>query len=155
MAKSRATVRAMILRRLLKERKIGSQDELVSLLAQEGHRVTQATVSRDLSALGAEKQMGASGEFYALPDERAPKKLFELARRMREFVVDMGSSANSVVLKTPPGAGGTVAAALDGADLEEVLGSVTGDDTVLVITRDPNGGEALVHRLRSIMETSP
>ena len=154
MAKSRAAARALILRRLLKEREIGSQEELVALLGQAGHHVTQATVSRDLSALGAEKQLRSSGEVYALPDERSPKTRFELARRMREFVVDMGHSANNVILKTPPGAGGTVAAALDAANLEEVLGSVTGDDTVLVVTRDPNGGEELVRRLRDILEIS-
>lgn len=154
MAKSRAKARAMILRRLLKERAVGSQEELVSLLAEEGHRVTQATVSRDLAALGAEKQSKATGEVYVLPDERTPAKLFELARRMREFVVDIGHSANNVILKTPPGAGGTVAAALDAAALEDVLGSVSGDDTVLIITRDPDGGEELVRKLREILETS-
>ena len=154
MAKSRATVRAMILRRLLKERQVESQEELVSLLALEGHRVTQATVSRDLSALGAEKRPGEQGEYYVLPDARAPQKLSALARRMREFVVEMGHSANNVILKTPPGAGGTIAAALDAADLEEVLGTVTGDDTVLIVTRDPNGGDELVGKLRDILETS-
>ena len=144
----------MILRRLLKEQNVGSQEELVELLALEGHRVTQATVSRDLSALGAEKRGGGDGEHYVLPDERTPLKLAELARRMREFVVDMGASANNVILKTPPGAGGTVAAALDGADLDGVLGSITGDDTVLIVTRDPNGGEAMIQRLKEILETS-
>ena len=154
MAKSRATARAMILRRLLKERQVGSQEELVALLAREGHRVTQATVSRDLTALGAEKRTGKQGEHYVLPDARTPRRLFDLARRMREFVVEMGFSANNVVLKTPPGAGGTVAAALDAADLDEVLGSVSGDDTVLIVTREPNGGEGLVRKLRDILETS-
>lgn len=154
MAKNRAPARLMIVRRLLKETDVASQEQLVELLAAEGHSVTQATVSRDLSALGAEKRLGKDGERYALPDEKTPQKLAELARRMREFVVDMGFSANNVVLKTPPGAGGTVAAALDGAGLDEVLGSVTGDDTVLIVTRDPNGGEAMVQRLKEILETS-
>lgn len=154
MAKSRAAARSLILRRLLKEREVGSQEELVSLLAAEGHRVTQATVSRDLAALGADKRPWGAGERYVLPDERTPRKLGELARRMREFVVDMGFSANNVVLKTPPGAGGTVAAAVDAAELDDVLGSVTGDDTVLIVTRDANGGEALVNKLRELLETS-
>lgn len=155
MAKNRAPARLMIVRRLLGELEVGSQEQLVELLAAEGHRVTQATVSRDLSALGAEKRTGKNGEHYVLPDEKTPRKLAELARRMREFVVEMGFSANNVVLKTPPGAGGTVAAALDGAALDGVLGSISGDDTVLIVTRDPAGGEDMVRQLKEILETSP
>ncbi|MEM1203319.1 MAG: arginine repressor [Acidobacteriota bacterium] len=154
MNRNRAAARALILRRLVTERRIDSQDELVRLLAERGHRVTQATVSRDLTAIGAEKILDGDGERYVLSAVgAADASLQELSRRMREFVLDIGHSANLVVIRTPPGTAGSVAASLDGASLEDVLGTLGGDDTVLVVSRDSDGGAALARRLRSIMET--
>ena len=155
MNRRRATARSLILRRLLAERAIHSQEELVRLLAEHGHRVTQATVSRDLMALGAEKVVRQGEERYVLADSPPPARAAEreLRRRMKEFVIEIGHSLNNVVLTTPPGAAGSVAVALDRALLPEVLGTLGGDDTVLIVTRRGDGGAGVARRLKELMET--
>ena len=154
MPRHRTAARQLILRQLIEEHPISSQDELVDLLASLGHRVTQATVSRDLRALGAVKRLDPEvGERYAMPAGRQPESMQELARRMRDFVIHLGASGNLVLLRTPPGSAGSVAAALDAAALEGVLGTLGGDDTVMVVAREPTGGPALLERLRAILES--
>lgn len=156
MKRNRAAARLVVLRRLLAQHEIGSQDELVRLLEERGHPVTQTTVSRDLANLRAEKAAGSDGrERYVIAAdlERHSGAIRNLSRRMKEFVTEIGSSANLVVLQGPPGSAGPVAAALDAASLDGVLGTLSGDDTVLVVTRDPNGGAAVTRQLEEIMET--
>jgi transcriptional regulator of arginine metabolism len=137
-----------LLRRLLLERRISSQEEIVDRLARAGHRATQTTVSRDLTALGAVKVVDDGGERYTLPDEPAPAGgLDELTRMLRQFAVEIDASANLAVVKTLPGSAGPVATALDRARLDGILGTVAGDDTVLVVARDPRGGSPLARRL--------
>lgn len=155
MQRNRAAARLMILRRLLAQHEIGSQEELVKLLAKRGHRVTQATVSRDLMSLGVEKVAGNDGrERYAVAADlrRQSQALGNLARRLRDFVTEIGHSLNQVVLKTGPGAASPVAAALDAAALDGVLGTIGGDDTVLIITRDAGGGAAVARQLEELLE---
>lgn len=137
------------LRRLLQAGRISSQEEIVLRLARAGHRATQTTVSRDLAALGAVKVVDDDGEErYALPDEPAPASgLDELTRMLRQFAVEIEASANLAVVKTLPGSAGPVATALDRARLDGILGTVAGDDTVLVVARDPRGGSPLARRL--------
>ena len=94
---------------------------------------------------------------YAIPDftrERAPSD-DHLKRLMSEFVVEVAHSANMVVLRTPPGSAHVVASALDRASLGDVLGTVAGDDTVLVIARDPAGGDPLARALLRLAERHP
>ena len=146
---------------LLKTRVVGSQVELVGLLEADGFSVTQATLSRDLDELGAVKLRGADGgaPAYVIPEEGSsfvsrassddPQRL---ARLLHELLVSAESSANLVIVRTPPGGSNLVASAIDRARLPEVLGTVAGDDTILIVTRDPNGGADLVrtlHRLAS------
>ncbi len=155
MNRNRAAARLIVLRRLLAQHEIESQEELVKLLADRGHQVTQATVSRDLANLGAEKTIGSGGlERYVIAAdlERHSGAIRNLSRRMKEFVTEIGHSVNLVVLKGPPGAAGPVAASLDAASLDGVLGTLGGDDTVLVVTRDPNGGTETARQLEEIME---
>ena len=155
MKRNRSAARLVILRRLLAQHEIGSQEELVQLLAERGHAVTQATVSRDLSNLGADKIVGSDGrERYVVAADldRHSGALRNLARRLNEFVTEIGHSGNLVVLKGPPGSSGPVAAALDAAALDRVLGTIGGDDTVLVIARDPLGGAEVARQLEDIME---
>ena len=156
MNRNRAAARLIVLRRLLAQNEIESQEELVKLLGERGHQVTQATVSRDLANLGAEKTIGSDGrERYVIAAdlERHSGAIRNLSRRMKEFVTEIGHSANLVVLKGPPGAAGPVAASLDAASLDGVLGTMGGDDTVLVVTLDPSGGEEIAKKLEDIMET--
>lgn len=142
---------------LLARHQVRSQSELVGLLAGAGVGVTQATLSRDLVELDAVKIRTASGALvYAVPAEggdRTPVSAREstasgarLARLAGELLVSADSSANLVVLRTPPGAAQLLASAVDKTGLVDVLGTIAGDDTVLVIGRDPDG-EALARRL--------
>jgi transcriptional regulator of arginine metabolism len=143
---------------LLATAEVKSQTELADLLVDAGVHVTQATLSRDLVELDAVKVRVTSGALvYAVPAEggdRTPVVGREsaasearLARLCAELLVSADASANLVVLRTPPGAANFLASALDKAELGAVLGTIAGDDTVLVISRDPAGGEPLAQRL--------
>ena len=142
---------------LLATTEVRSQTELADLLAAAGVTVTQATLSRDLVELDALKVRAPSGALvYAVPGEggdRSPvvresaASEARLARLCAELLVSAEASANLVVLRTPPGAANFLASALDKAELGPVLGTIAGDDTVMVISRDPDGGEALAQRL--------
>ena len=143
---------------LLARQQVRSQTELAELLAAEGVVVTQATLSRDLVELQAVKVRSPSGALvYAVPVEGGARATLSgeteemlatrLARLCEELLVSAESSANMVVLRTPPGAANFLASAMDKAELHDVLGTIAGDDTVLVISRDPAGGDALERRL--------
>ena len=142
---------------LVTHHEVRSQGELATMLAEQGVSVTQATLSRDLLELDAVKIRTASGALvYAVPAEggdRRPAAPGEtaagqarLARLCAELLVSAEASANLVVLRTPPGAAQYLASAFDKAELHEVLGTIAGDDTVLVIGRDPAGGDDLARR---------
>ena len=129
--------------RILEEQPISSQTQLVQMLEGEGIVATQATVSRDLEELGAVKVRIPGGAMaYAIPEftrASAPSD-DHLKRLMGEFVVEVAHSANLVVLRTPPGSAHVVASAIDRASLANVLGTVAGDDTVLVVSKESVGG---------------
>lgn len=141
-----------------------SQAELAELLAADGVSVTQATLSRDLVDLRAVKVRAADGTLsYAVPGEggdQSPQndrnqELLDsrLARLCEELIVSADSSANMTVLRTPPGAAQFLASAIDHSQVPDLLGTIAGDDTVLVIARDPNGGEALAGRFLTLAST--
>jgi transcriptional regulator of arginine metabolism len=147
--------RQHLVARLLGENAISSQDQLVELLGREGIAATQATVSRDLEEIGAVKVRvpGVEGLVYAVPelprDQVAP--LDHLRRVLGEWVVEVATSGNLLVLRTPPGSAHVVASALDRAGLEGAIGTVAGDDTVLVVAAEHLGADALGERLEQIM----
>jgi transcriptional regulator of arginine metabolism len=141
------------LARLLEEQAVSSQAQIVDLLAAEGVVATQATVSRDLEELGAVKVRIPGGAMaYAVPehtkDSASPDDF--LRRVMGEFVVDVAHSANLVVLRTPPGSAHVVASALDRAGYPDVLGTVAGDDTLILVCAESVGGAAVAARLASL-----
>lgn len=147
------TQRQHLLAKLLAAHAVSSQEQLVALLAAEGVAATQATVSRDLDDLGAIKVRAGGGDtVYAIPelpkDQRAPHEL--LRRALADWVVECTSSGNLVVLRTPPGTANVVGSALDRSALPEVLGTVAGDDTVLVIAAEGHGGAELAEQLRAV-----
>lgn len=151
---------------ILNRQPVRSQSQLAKLLADDGLNVTQATLSRDLDELGAVKIRNTGGELiYAVPSEggyRTPHApLGESAKeeRMRrlsgELLISAEASANLVVLRTPPGAAQFLASAIDQAELRPILGTIAGDDTLLLISRDPAGGQALAdHLLRLAQKDS-
>src|SRR6478752_8877040 len=137
---------------------------IVDVLDADGLAVTQATLSRDLDELGAVKLRSEDGHLvYALPREggdSTPRALpgdgaeHRLGRLAEELVVSVEHSANIVVLRTPPGAAQFLASALDQTSLAEVIGTVAGDDTVLLVTRDPDGGASTARRLLDLAENA-
>lgn len=132
---------------LLRRGDIASQAELARALAHRGVQVTQATLSRDLEELGAFKARTGSGRaVYQLPAE-PPASEDLLTRMLEEFVVEMGSSGNMVVLRTPPGGAPPVARALDAAGLRDVLGTIAGDDTIMIVCREGVKGATVKRRL--------
>jgi transcriptional regulator of arginine metabolism len=138
--------------RLLQDHAVSSQAQLVELLAAEGVLATQATVSRDLDELGAVKVRMAGGDLlYAVPeyeDRVEPEE--HLKRVFGEWVVEVAHSANLVVVRTPPGSAHVVASAVDRAGLAGVVGTVAGDDTVLVVADERSGGARLAKRLSAL-----
>lgn len=133
---------------ILAEHSIRSQSELAEHLAADGVHATQATLSRDLVELGAERTRRPDGALvYAVPGTTeqgsAPEAGTRLAGLFRDLLVTAEASGNIVLLRTPPGAAQFLASALDHTALPEALGTIAGDDTVMVISRDPEGGAAL------------
>ncbi|HEX9696922.1 MAG TPA: arginine repressor [Actinomycetota bacterium] len=135
---------------ILRRSDVESQAGLARLLARRGETVTQATLSRDLEELGAVKARAADGRVvYRVPDE-PPQATGWLERMLREFLLEVDSSANLCVLKTPPGGANAVARALDNASVPDVLATIAGDDTILIVAKEGSTGKAVAKRLRSL-----
>lgn len=148
---------------LLGKEAVRSQGELVELLTSHGVHSTPSTVSRDLVELDAVRVRHADGTLvYAVPAEggdRTPRAAEDsvasqgrLQRLARELVVSADASANLVVLRTPPGAAQYLASAIDHAAQSEILGTIAGDDTVMLICRDPLGGPGIAARFTNLAE---
>lgn len=138
---------------LIGDHAVTSQPQLVELLASEGIAATQATVSRDLDDLGAVKVRLPGGVLaYAIPtyepERLAPED--HLRRVLGEWVVEANFSGNIVVLRTPPGCAHVVASALDRSGLDGLIGTVAGDDTMLCVAAEKNGGKTLAATLRDL-----
>jgi transcriptional regulator of arginine metabolism len=142
--------RRQLVRELVALHQITSQEELVNLLRQEGVVATQPTVSRDLEILGIAKVRGANGRLvYAVPNYVG---LFQV---LRQFAASINASGNLVVIRTPPGTAGAVAAALDAAPVPGILATVQGDDTVLAVAVEGTSGREVADRLTAIKEDRP
>jgi transcriptional regulator of arginine metabolism len=147
---------------ILGDRPMRSQAELAAALTADGFDVTQATLSRDLEELGAVKLRPPDGGLpsYVVPDDGAPLTARaahdappqRLARLAGELLVSAEASANLVVLRTPPGAAHFLASAVDRAGLPEVLGTIAGDDTIVVVARSNSGGRALAERFLDLAQ---
>jgi transcriptional regulator of arginine metabolism len=163
---------------ILERSQVRSQEELAERLAEGGLHVTQATLSRDLEELGAVRLRGQGGALvYALPGEpggpgsrpggmpgegrgpangtgetRGEAAGARLARIAAELLTSAEASANLIVLRTPAGAAQYFASVIDHAAWPSILGTVAGDDTVLVIARDPLGGDAVAEALLKLAE---
>ena len=136
---------------------VHSQGELAALLHRDGVEPTQATLSRDLEELGAVKLRGADGGVgrYVVPDDGSPVRgvtggTDRLSRLLGELLVSSDHSGNLAVLRTPPGGAHYLASAMDRAALPEVVGTIAGDDTVLVVAREPLDGAGLARFLTGL-----
>ena len=142
---------------ILSSSEVRSQSELAALLANEGIDVTQATLSRDLEELGAVKLRGADGGtgVYIVPEDGSPVRgvaggTDRMSRLLSELLVSTDASGNLAVLRTPPGAAHYLASAIDRAALPQVVGTVAGDDTILVVAREPMTGAELAGMFENI-----
>ncbi len=142
---------------ILSTAEVRSQSELAALLAAEGVEVTQATLSRDLEELGAVKLRGADGGtgIYVVPEDGSPVRgvsggTDRMSRLLSELVVSTDASGNLTVLRTPPGAAHYLASAIDRAALPQVVGTIAGDDTILVVAREPMTGAELAGMFENI-----
>ncbi|MGH9020837.1 MAG: arginine repressor [Acidimicrobiales bacterium] len=138
---------------LLEQHVISTAAQIVTWLQSEGVAATQATVTRDLQELGTIKirdEHGARRIIVSSGPKLSSAPLEHLKRMMGEWVVSVESSGNLVVVRTPPGCAHVVASALDRSALEGVLGSVAGDDTLLVIAQEQRSGAALAAEFRSL-----
>ena len=144
--------RLALVSRLLGGRRFSNQEELAKALARSGVIVTQATLSRDLRSLGVAKRTDSSGRpVYELPGPAV--ETLDRERRLldlRTFVNQVKTAQNLVVVRTPPGHAHGVARAIDLAEFEGVVGSVAGDDTVLVVMEDSVGARRLQRRLDAL-----
>ncbi|HET8600713.1 MAG TPA: arginine repressor [Segeticoccus sp.] len=154
-AQTRAARHQRIIEILTRE-SVRSQLELLDHLARDGFEVTQATLSRDLVELGAAKVRRGRELVYAVPGEGGDRSMVaaqgtgpsdRLSRLLEELLVTAESSGNLVVARTPPGAAQYLASAIDHANAPDIIGTIAGDDTILVITAGPDDGAAVAERL--------
>ena len=146
--------RLTIITQLLGTRRFSSQEELGKALARAGIETTQATLSRDLRSLGVAKRADSSGgSRYELPGP-AVETLDRERRRLdlRAFVNEVRVAQNLVVVRTPPGHANAVGRAIDLAEYEGVVGTVAGDDTVLLVSEDASGARRLKRELDALTE---
>ena len=136
---------------LIGSQEVRSQGELLALLHDEGIEITQATLSRDLVELGATKVRRGRALVYAVPGAPTPRSGADVPARVRraleELLVTAEASGNLVVLRTPPGAANYLASMLDQSHVDGVIGTIAGDDTILVVTSTPDGGAEVARRL--------
>ena len=154
MAKTSKTVpvssqaRKKIVAQLVNSGKIHSQADVVKDLKSKGLKVTQATASRDLQELGAMRGKGSNGESHYVLPTNSP------ASASQGLLLSIMTSGNTVVIKTPPAAAQFVASSLDSAmssqQLSGAIGTIAGDDTVLVIASTPSGGSALGKKISTL-----
>ncbi len=143
----------MKINELIRNRSVETQDELARLLHLEGIKVTQATVSRDIKELKLVKVPASNGGYrYSLPPEPGGGDQVEKLRRyMIDAVVNIDYAKNLVLIKCLPGTANAVAVIMDKIQWGEVVGTIAGDDTILMILRDEGMVEEMVPRLRGLM----
>jgi transcriptional regulator of arginine metabolism len=139
---------------LVRRDSLGSQAAILGRLRKQGFQVTQPTVSRDLEELGLVRTRDEKGRLrYAPPSEagngHGPERLHHV---LAEFVLGLETSQNLVVVRTPPGSANTVAQVIDQVGLDDVIGTVAGDDTILLVVRDGVRGSTVLRLIQSLME---
>jgi transcriptional regulator of arginine metabolism len=134
--------------RLVHEQPLSTQTELADALRREGHEVVQTTVSRDIHELGLIKVRHASGRLvYAFPEDGAYSE--ELSEALTRWALTVEASGNLVVMTTPYGYASALAQAVDVARHPHIAGTIAGENTVLLVSRDPLTGAELADELRS------
>jgi transcriptional regulator of arginine metabolism len=138
---------------LIRTSALASQEELAERLSALGYAVTQATISRDLEQIGAVKIRRSGQLSYALPEQVRSAPSSGLAAVFRDWVRSVETAASLVVIKTPPGSAHLVGVALDASELQEIVGTICGDDTIFVACRSARDAERLTETLHSPIST--
>lgn len=137
---------------IISQEAVATQEELVQALRRSGFNVTQATISRDIKELGLIKIPGENNtSYYSLGIERAvPRTEVHLKRLFRDSVVSLDASENLIIIKTHPGGAQAVASAIDQAGWQEIIGTVGGDDTILVIVKPKTATAEVLNRFKEL-----
>ena len=141
--------------RIIREQDVETQEQMLDQLGRRGIRATQATISRDIKELNLVKQPGGSGNYrYVASEAKAEEHSFagRLKNIFKEGVTSCEAAQNIVVVKTMPGLAPAAAAALDGMELEGLVGSLAGDDTALLVMRTSQVAEELTREIESMLE---
>jgi len=141
------------IRELIGAREIETQEELVEALSLEGMQVTQATVSRDIKEMQLIKVPLEDGRYkYSMPQDQRYNPAHKLKRALLDHYLGAEAAENLVVLKSLPATAGTIAALIDGMDWPEIIGTIGGDDTTLIISRSKSQGEEILKKINDIMQ---
>ncbi|MBN2984433.1 MULTISPECIES: transcriptional regulator AhrC/ArgR [Cohnella] len=141
------------IREMIGKREIETQEELVEALRNEGVHVTQATVSRDIKEMQLIKVPLEDGRYkYSMPQDQRFNPALKLKRALLDHFVQADAAENLVVVRCLPGTANTIAALIDGMDWPEVLGSIGGDDTTLLICKSKEQGPVMVKRIHEMMQ---
>ncbi|WP_062198491.1 transcriptional regulator AhrC/ArgR [Massilibacterium senegalense] len=140
------------IREIISNFDIETQDELVARLKEAGYNVTQATVSRDIKELHLVKVPMIDGRYkYSLPSDQRFNPLQKLKRALMDAFVHIDQAKNLLVMKTLPGNANAIGALIDNLDWDEVLGTICGDDTILIICREEETTEAVCQRFLNML----
>lgn len=144
--------RHILIREIISNNDIETQEELVKQLRKAGAKITQATVSRDIKELHLVKVPTQDGKYkYSLPVDQRFNPLQRLKRALADSFVNIDRADNLVVMKTLPGNGNSIAVLIDNLDWEEIIGTICGDDTILIICRNDENGAVVVERFLEML----
>lgn len=149
--------RIEMLKLLISSNELGSQDEVLIALAREGFKVTQATLSRDFKQLKVAKAASMNGKYvYVLPNETmyrrvsSPRTAAEMMRMPGYLSINF--SGNMGVIRTRPGYASSIAYNIDNSHIDEILGTIAGDDTIFIVVKEGVGQEQVIRKLRNVIQ---
>jgi len=157
MKKDTKQIRQSLLKEIVKERWIGDQNHLLNELEKQGVKTTQATISRDLQEMGfAKVRLGPGMYKYELIGKKSRSVLTkQLNILFQNFVVDIKGTNNMILIKTSPGNANSVASLVDNLEMPEVLGTIAGDDTILVVVESSKKREIVKKEFEKLMGKLP
>ena len=144
------------LRMIISSQQLGSQEELLNALQQEGYKLTQATLSRDLKQLKVAKAASMSGNYvYVLPNDTMYKRV-STPQQVREMMqvpgfVSINFSSNMGVIKTRPGYASSIAWNIDNSDIPQILGTIAGDDTIFIVIKQGYSEKEVIDALSEVV----
>ncbi|MBR1762739.1 MAG: arginine repressor [Eubacterium sp.] len=137
---------------LISANEIETQEELQALLIEYGFEVTQATISRDIKELRLVKELSAKGKYYYSTGKRNSENAQQRAGSIfNELIIKIDYAMNIVFIKCFPGMANAVCAAIDGMNLDEILGSIAGDDTIFILCRNEDASMEFTYKLRKML----